>query len=441
MRSDWTPQATMALFRCGRFGEIDGYWGRNNADNLHFLILKQGILAASSGARHGINEVACRMAGPNQNNVLYNVTNYGRQTVAFNSITVGSKDLVIRSAEGRAMATVKGGGQSLIQTDEWMKEWGLRGRGYDIPFKEGEIVAYETSPVFDYAAGDAKHSYPPERVKSIVRQFVYFKPDLFVVYDRVTPTSPELETVWNLHTLSKPSWNGVMAADPAWTPEKQFALVEGGKTAPNPHPGGHFLHAGGDTFIADDGVMEGRLFVKVVLPAPEGRIVRTVGGPWHDFEVNGVNYGPTEETYKRKYDDRVDAVGVGGWRIEIAGDAKAPEKQFLTVLQASTRGTEKMAEVRAVQDGDRTGVEVVSGTRTFRVIFNVRGKTGGHVAVTEQGKGLQVDRDLVQAVQDNYSNWSGDPRYKEWMTNTYMRTVIGPAEQDAWKAVRAGGMP
>ena len=26
---DWTPDATYALFRCGRYGEIDGYWGRN----------------------------------------------------------------------------------------------------------------------------------------------------------------------------------------------------------------------------------------------------------------------------------------------------------------------------------------------------------------------------------------------------------------------------
>jgi hypothetical protein len=33
MRSDWTEDATYALFRCGRYGEIDGWWGRNNADN------------------------------------------------------------------------------------------------------------------------------------------------------------------------------------------------------------------------------------------------------------------------------------------------------------------------------------------------------------------------------------------------------------------------
>jgi hypothetical protein len=35
-------------------------------------------------------------------------------------------------------------------------------------------------------------------------------------------------------------------------------------------------------------------------------------------------------------------------------------------------------------------------------------------------------------VQDNYACWRDDPRYKEWMTNPYMRTVIGEAEQDAY---------
>ncbi len=434
MRSDWTPQATMALFRCGRFGEIDGYWGRNNADNLHFIILKQGILTESSGPKHALNMGAARMTSvrdPDAEEAA--IGSYGRQTIAANSITVGREDLPIHLRDGRVFGVVKAGGQSPVQEDGWYEKWGMPRQALDQKFKEGDIVAYETSPVFDYAAGDATHSYSPARVKSIVRQFVYLKPDLFVVYDRVTPASPDLETVWHLHTLSKPVWNGVTAPDPAWTPEKQFILTGVDKTAPNPHPGGHFLHTAGDTFVADDGVMEGRLFVKAMPTGAETPVVRTVGGPWHDFEVNGVNYGPTEATYKRTYDDRVNAMGVGGWRIELVGDAKAAQKQFLAVLQAATRKTEKMADVRPVQDADRTGVEITSGTRTFRVLFNTRGKTGGHIVVTEQGKTL-VDRDLAQAIEDNYSKWSDDPRYKEWMTNPYMRTVIGPAEQDAWKA-------
>ncbi|MBM4050423.1 MAG: hypothetical protein FJ279_35460, partial [Planctomycetes bacterium] len=48
MRSDWSEDATFATFRCGRFGEIDGTWGRNNADNLSFTIRKRGPLAIDS---------------------------------------------------------------------------------------------------------------------------------------------------------------------------------------------------------------------------------------------------------------------------------------------------------------------------------------------------------------------------------------------------------
>jgi len=58
MRSDWTPGATYALFRRGRYGEIDGLWGRNHADNLHFIINKRGILAAGTGAVHSLNNPA-----------------------------------------------------------------------------------------------------------------------------------------------------------------------------------------------------------------------------------------------------------------------------------------------------------------------------------------------------------------------------------------------
>lgn len=430
MRSDWTAEATMALFRCGRFGEIDGRWGRNNADNLQFLILKRGILAASSGAKHDVNEMVAKMVGPQH----VNVGNYGRQTIAANSITVGREDLPVHYRDGRVLDVVKGGGQSPIQEEGWFQSWGMavpRREG----FKEGDIVAYETSPLFDYAAGDATHSYTPVRVKSITRQFVYLKPDLFVVFDRVTPADPALEVIWNLHTLSEPVWNGKTEPDASWTPEKQLIALVGGKTAANPHPGGHFLHAEGDTFTADDGVMEGRLFVKVMLPEAGARVVRTIGGPWHDFEVNGVNYGPTEETYREKSTNRVDPLGVGGWRIEIAADRTSSEKQFLTVLQAATRATAKMVEVRPLQAGGRTGVEVVDGVRSFRVLFNTQGGAGGHITVTEQAR-ASVDRDLAQAVEDNYSKWSGDARYREWMTNPYMRAVIGPAEQDAWKAAQ-----
>ena len=186
MRWDWSEGATYALFRCGRYGEIDGAWGRNNADNLHFIIAKRGILAADTGAVHSLNNAALGFAGSQvHSDGLPHIRKYARQTIAHNSL-------------------------------------------------------YE--PVF----------------------------------------------------------RGEKTPDRSLPPEKQLVLTPDGKqTAPHPRPGGRFLHTGGDTFIIDDRGpdMTGRLFCKILLPEEGSRVLRTVGGPWHELEVNGVNYGPTEETY------------------------------------------------------------------------------------------------------------------------------------------------
>ena len=74
MRSDWTPGATYALFRCGRYGEIDGAWGRNNADNLHFIINKRGILARRYRGRSFAQQCGPgfrRFAGPQRQPAAY----------------------------------------------------------------------------------------------------------------------------------------------------------------------------------------------------------------------------------------------------------------------------------------------------------------------------------------------------------------------------------
>lgn len=62
MRSSLDRDATYARFRCGRFGEIDGLWRRNNADNPHFIIGKKGILAPDTGAVHSLNNRALGFA-------------------------------------------------------------------------------------------------------------------------------------------------------------------------------------------------------------------------------------------------------------------------------------------------------------------------------------------------------------------------------------------
>jgi hypothetical protein len=419
MRSDWTADATVALFRCGRFGEIDGYNGRNNLDNLHFMIYKGGYLAPPTGCRHAVNENVWKMSPPG------NVNDYGKHTIAMNSITVGRERFEYRGYENRLLGLSLRGGQIATQDPKWFEAWGIQpaqgGTNPWIGFKEGDITAYATSLRYDYACGDATHSYLPSRVKSITRQFIYLKPDTFVIFDRVLPGDEKLEVIWNLHAYRTPEWNG--KTEPAKAPE-QFIMVDG-KRAPNPAPGGHFLHTGGDAFrIAnEDGLMESR----TLLPETDDRIVRTIGGRWHDFEVDGVNYGPTEETYaeldRRKGDGGLQ--GVGGWRIEVSPKAVRGEVQFLHVLRVGLEGKFQPAESELVRGEGTLGARVKADGRTFEVTFSTAGATGGHLKIVEGDKTL-VDEALVTKIDDNYDRWKDDPRYQDWMTNEFMRTVIFP---------------
>ncbi|HPD16784.1 MAG TPA: heparinase II/III family protein [Planctomycetota bacterium] len=436
MRSDWTRDATYALFRCGRYGEIDGWWGRNNADNLHFIIEKRGMLAADTGAVHSLNNAALGFAGSQvHSDSLPHITEYARQTIAHNSITVGSEPITHVDWQGRPTGNVvRRGGQSPVQAKAWWPLWGLpEPKPADRPFREGQIVAYETSPLFDYAAGDATHSYPPTRVKSITRQFLYLRPDIFVVFDRVIAAEAGLETVWMLHSLYEPGWNGRREADESLPPDKQFALSADGKAKlPNPRPGGRFLHTGGDTFKIDDQWpgMRGRLFARILEPSEEARVIRTIGGPWHDFEVDGINYGPTQDTYAkhqgaRNEHNRENSIGVEGWRIELSPRERPASTRFLVVLFAADQQTEAMPVVERIEVEGRLGARiVVAGKTTYEVVFDTSGQVGGHIRIAEAGRPL-LDRRLTNTVEDNYRQWSADPRYRAWAERPEFRNFIG----------------
>ena len=435
MRSDWTPEATYALFRCGRYGEIDGLWGRNNADNLHFIINKRGVLAADTGAVHSLNNAALAFAGSQvHSDSLPHITQYARQTLAHNSILVGSEPLVLKARDGKVLATVRSGGQSLIQDKTWWKLWGLpEPKPDDRPFREGRIVAYETSPVLDYAAGDATHSYPPTRVKSVTRQFVYLRPDTFVVFDRVVCAEAGLPTRWLLHALGEPAWNGRTAPETDLRPDEQQVLTADGRaTERNPRPGGRFLHTAGDTFTLDDRWpgMTGRLFAKVLLP-PEGeRAVRSIGGAWHEFEVDGTNYGPTEATYAKhkgaaNTHNRENTIGLEGWRIELSPQGTPAAANFLVVLHAADQGTPTMPPVELIRAAGRAGARIEIAGKVYAVTFATAGPLGARVTLAEGAKTV-LDRDLAASVEDNYRKWSADPRYGAWTTRPEYRNFIGP---------------
>jgi hypothetical protein len=269
-------------------------------------------------------------------------------------------------------------------------------------------------------------------VTSIVRQFGYLRPDAFVVFDRVVAAEPGLETIWMLHSLYEPAWDGKKEADGSLPADKQFTLSPDGKAkVPNPRPGGRFLHTGGDTFTIDDQWpgMSGRLFARILVPGETARVVRTIGGAWHDFEVDGVNYGPTQETYAKhkgaqNEHNRENSIGVEGWRIELSPKDRPTSANFLVVLFAADQKTVQMPPVEPIEAEGRLGARLTVAGKTYEVTFSTSGPPGGHIRVAEGGQAL-LDRPLADSVEHHYRKWSGDPRYPAWTTRPEFRNFIG----------------
>ena len=183
MRSSWEDDAVFSVFKCGWFrgGEPP------DLDDANFSIYHKGNL------------------------VLENSWNFQKVSVLSvnqNTITVLDPDEEIRMSPGgrdieRAVAAaVNDGGQSFYDP----KQTG--------PYDRGKVVAFEDRPEYLYVAGDATKSYHPKKMRQFVRQYVYVKPDVFVICDRVVSTKAEFEKRFVLRTRTQPELEGnVLRAD------------------------------------------------------------------------------------------------------------------------------------------------------------------------------------------------------------------------------------
>jgi len=433
MRSDWTEDATFATFRCGRFGEIDGTWGRNNADNLSFTIRKRGPLAIDSGPVHGQNTQVLKFLGEGSDAGVPAIGNYGRQTIAHNSITIGEGEYQHRDWQGKPTYNiVRRGGQSVPPATDWWRKWGFPGPQEFVQhdFRQGRIVAYRTHPLYDYALGDARFSYPLGGMEEITRQFLYLKPDAFVIHDRVVVVDPAQQPCWLLHSLREPKASG---AERALTPEEiglQF-LWDGKEKTPHPQPGGHFA-MGGDTFLVQSGSPgkpgEDWLAARTLLPADADAERKKVGGKGHDFEVAGVQYGLSDEGYGMA--DGAYAVnstiGVLGWRVELRHKQPSKVVEFLHVLQvgADPGVASALGKATLTSSADTHTLRLAQGARSYAITLRRTGARGGSIQVG------QVEMALPEAVEDHWRYYRDDPNYRTWVTDPRYQVVIEPTEAD-----------
>lgn len=442
MRSDGSETATFATFRCGRYGEIDGAWGRNNADNLSFTIRKCGPLAIDSGPVHGQNATVLKFLGEGSDSGIPAIGNYGRQTIAHNSITVGESEYVHHDWRGNPTGdVVRRGGQSVPQAESWWSRW-----GFDEPqadFMEGRITAYRTHPLYDYACGDARYSYPPDwGVEQITRQFVYLKPDVFVVYDRLVLEDPHKLPCWMLHTLREPQATGPEQVLDAPQIGPQF-LWDGKERIAHPDPGGHVAMSG-DGFRVESGspgeAGQGWLSVRTILPADDQCQRKKIGGKGHEFEVAGVQYGLADEGYRLADDPYAvrSTIGLLGWRVELRPTEPSRNVEFLHVMQAGLDGQSPTAIDGATHrlTPETCELTIRQGNRRFVLSLNRTGKRGGSIAVNDSA--AEIQQPLPEDIEDDWRYFQNDPHFELWQTDPRYRVVTGGPPTPAASGSDAG---
>ncbi|MBQ6596004.1 MAG: heparinase II/III family protein, partial [Lentisphaeria bacterium] len=326
MFSGRSPEDTYVMFTCGSKTKAHKQYDEN-----HFVIYKGGFLAMDTGTRtaSGYKDWL---------DDCWHDNNYAAHSIAHN--------VVLIRMEGE-----KWGG--------WpAPKYSVANHAGMCETTGGIVKAFETNDLFTYICGDSTACYRKEKCRKMIRQFVFIRPDYFVICDTVESVKPEQTQTWLLHSQNEP------------VEEK-------------------------DQFHFDENA--GRLFCRTFLPKDFRRT--KVGGPGKEFWVDGKNYplGKTRlEEYKKR---KVKKTLWGNWRVELTAGKPTAQVRFLNLIQVGMKAKlQKMAPSEYVTEEDLEGVRftAVDGT-DWTVLFDRTGLKG-KIRAEKDGMTL-LDSALTEKIQ------------------------------------------
>ena len=229
----------------------------------------------------------------------------------------------------------------------------INGRGHANAYPDGrpEVVALQTHPFFFHAAVDLSKAYRatkssrlerddnPEAVKCI-REFLYIRPDVLIIFDRLESATPEAEKTFVLHMAGQPKWE---EGQKAWVMETSG----------------------------------GQLTASVVYP--ENAPVKFVD----EGDVEGKKADP----------------GFYQWRME-ASQKGTKESYFLTVVAGQMR-FDLPPTCKLVESTDAIGADISQPGRRTQVWFNKKtGESLGKLIIDAAGAYGHAESSLPAKVQD-----------------------------------------
>ena len=200
MRQSWGDDAAFAVFVAG-----EGI-SRRYEDANSFIIHRKSTLFPHAGARIRFNE-------DNTKHHWYHI-----RSLAKNTMRIYDPDETL-DEEGQAwhsgtplVPSDNFGGQrfeTTIASEDMSFATSSGGRENDPNhplgiYEVADVRAYEhVEGHYTYTKGDASGAYSG-KVDLIERDFVYLRPDLFVIFDRVNSVDPTFRKVWTMHSVDRP---------------------------------------------------------------------------------------------------------------------------------------------------------------------------------------------------------------------------------------------
>jgi hypothetical protein len=309
MKTAWEDvDATLAFFKCQPYKYVHDHYDQNS-----FTLTKKGLLAIDSGQYEGSTHDK----------------NYGYRSIAHNTV------IVYNSGEVFIDETYSNdGGQRIIYRPDNYTDL-IPGSTYDL----GGIEKFVTSAgKYDYMLGNATNAYS-DKISQFTREFVFARPNYFIVFDVVVSTNSSFEKKWLLHTVNEPSITG--------------SVTDSGA--------GYTTYDGNLSSATES---SGKLFCKTLLPS--SATITKRGGVNHRFEdAEGNNWALQSYGYNDVY---------GAWRIEVEPVSLNEKDLFLHVLYPCETAVSSMTTTRTVESTNSkaigTHIEVNGAIDGWCVMFS-----------------------------------------------------------------------
>ncbi len=314
MRSGVSDKDTYAIFLTERKNRSRQHYDINN-----FVIYKNGYRALDSGTR----------PQPGQHTSHY----FGR-TVAHNCVTIQMPGEKLPKYWGKPTQDEE---PAPIPNDGGQRS----NRG-------GKLLSHEESVDYVYIASDATDCYHKNKAESVVREFVWIKPDIFVIYDRVVSDKAEYPKRWLYHTASEPIMNG----------KAEFSEVSQG----------------------------GKSICRTLLP--KGAVVERIGGEGKQFWSDGRNwaipeYKKEDPMFKRyKNTPRNNHPLVGQWRVEVSPKKQSTTDHFLHIVQVGDESLQSLPQTVCKDGKEAVTLKFDYAGKSYSLSFDKTRQYGCEIKVS-----------------------------------------------------------